>query len=277
LDTKRARFLHIADFVWPGLDWDADLLEFLALTMKIALISDIHGNAVALETALADIARRGVDQIICLGDVLALGPQPHEVLAHLRALDCVCVMGNHDEEFVHPELMPAPDDWPGKVINWCATQLNDADRAYLATFQPSLIIPLEGGRKMFCCHATPRSNQEFLLATTPDNELEAMFAGYWAYDVIAFGHTHTQLLRLYRKSMVVCVGSVGYPIARPWNGRGDDVRVYPWVEYTLIHSEGKHTGVEFCRLPMDIAAIKDVASRSTMPNLEVWFEMWASE
>jgi predicted phosphodiesterase len=61
--------------------------------MRVALISDIHGNLVSLEAVLADIDREGVDQIVCLGDVAGLGPQPREILARLQALGCICIMG----------------------------------------------------------------------------------------------------------------------------------------------------------------------------------------
>jgi predicted phosphodiesterase len=64
---------------------------------RVALISDIHGNAVALEAVLADIARRRVDEIVCLGDVAAGGPQPREALERLRTLGCAVVRGNADE------------------------------------------------------------------------------------------------------------------------------------------------------------------------------------
>ncbi len=53
--------------------------------MRIALISDIHANLIALEAALADLAQRRTDRIVCLGDVAANGPQPHEVVERLRA------------------------------------------------------------------------------------------------------------------------------------------------------------------------------------------------
>ncbi|MCB0291188.1 MAG: metallophosphoesterase, partial [Calditrichaeota bacterium] len=71
--------------------------------MKIALISDIHGNLTALEAVLADIRRRGADRIICLGDLATLGPQPREVIARLRELDCPGIMGNHDAALLHLE------------------------------------------------------------------------------------------------------------------------------------------------------------------------------
>ena len=64
--------------------------------MRIGLIADIHGNGIALDVVLAELARERVDEIICLGDVAALGSQPREVLARLRAIGCPVVMGNTD-------------------------------------------------------------------------------------------------------------------------------------------------------------------------------------
>jgi Calcineurin-like phosphoesterase superfamily domain len=63
---------------------------------RLALISDIHGNGVALDAVLADLARRDVADIVCLGDLAAGGPQPREVLARLRELGCQAVRGNAD-------------------------------------------------------------------------------------------------------------------------------------------------------------------------------------
>jgi len=62
--------------------------------MKLALISDIHGNCVALDEVLAGVA--GAD-IVCLGDVVQGGPQPAGVLARLRKLGCPVIMGNADD------------------------------------------------------------------------------------------------------------------------------------------------------------------------------------
>jgi len=62
--------------------------------MRIAIIADIHGNLTALEAVLADLEDTGADRVVCLGDVAATGPQPHETVARLRALGCPVVMGN---------------------------------------------------------------------------------------------------------------------------------------------------------------------------------------
>jgi predicted phosphodiesterase len=64
--------------------------------MRTALIADIHANLVSFDAVLADIDRARMDQIVCLGDVAATGPQPRETLARLRRLGCPVVLGNAD-------------------------------------------------------------------------------------------------------------------------------------------------------------------------------------
>ena len=73
--------------------------------MRVALISDIHGNDVALRAVLADIRRRGVDQIVCLGDVATLGPSPQRTVDLVVELNCPCIMGNHDAFLLEPGLV----------------------------------------------------------------------------------------------------------------------------------------------------------------------------
>src|SRR5512139_520683 len=64
--------------------------------MRIAIISDIHGNCIALDATLADLRQDPVDQIVCLGDAVQGGPQPAQVVARLREIACPVVMGNAD-------------------------------------------------------------------------------------------------------------------------------------------------------------------------------------
>ena len=71
--------------------------------MRIALISDIHGNLTALEAALAEIDRHKVDRIICLGDVALDGPQPTAVIRRLREQGIPVIKGNTDDWLLHPK------------------------------------------------------------------------------------------------------------------------------------------------------------------------------
>ena len=73
--------------------------------MRIALISDIHGNQLALEAVLRDAHAQGADRVACLGDVATLGPQPLAVLHTLQELGCPCILGNHDSFLLQPELV----------------------------------------------------------------------------------------------------------------------------------------------------------------------------
>src|SRR5688572_22098559 len=112
--------------------------------MKIAIISDIHGNAFALETALADLKRESVDQLVCLGDAIQGGPQPAQTVAWLRDLACPVVMGNADAwlltgvETSHEAIPEARLKKMNAVRDWSLTQLSQSDRAFIETFQPTV-------------------------------------------------------------------------------------------------------------------------------------------
>lgn len=101
--------------------------------MRIALISDIHGNLLALEAVLADARAVGVDRFACLGDVATLGPKPREVLQVLRALGCPCILGNHDAFLLEPELVTRYTQAPVIVeaVDWCRAQLTLEDLAFV--------------------------------------------------------------------------------------------------------------------------------------------------
>ena len=68
--------------------------------MKIAVISDIHGNLYALMKVLEDIEDEKVDTIICLGDLVGYGPHPNEVIAIIRRKNIICLKGNYDASVV---------------------------------------------------------------------------------------------------------------------------------------------------------------------------------
>jgi predicted phosphodiesterase len=242
--------------------------------MRIGLISDIHGNLVALEAVLADIDQAGVDQIICLGDVAALGPQPCEVAARLRTLGCACIMGNHDLEVLNPDLVHQDaglSPWEVELVEWCVGQLSEADVDYLRSFRPLMEMPLAADGSLLCFHGSPRSHLEKLLATTPTAELDEMLAGH-AATVMAGGHTHVQMLRQHKGLMVVNPGSIGFPLEEvPFEGMP---RYLPWAEYAIIDWVDGVLGVEFRRVSVDLGRVKHAALTSGMPRAASWLELW---
>src|SRR3954464_9397060 len=114
--------------------------------MRIAVISDMHGNLVSLDAVLTEIRASSVDQIICLGDCVQGGPQPAQVVARLRELACPVVMGNAHSFLLTGEdtaLEPTdPAHWEKllAVREWTLSQLSSADRAFIAGFQPTVEI-----------------------------------------------------------------------------------------------------------------------------------------
>src|SRR5215831_16418069 len=105
--------------------------------MRIGLISDIHGNLFALEAALVELDRMKLDDLICLGDVAALGPEPGAVLARLRSLQCAVVMGNTDAWLLSPPTA-VTDEIDRVLTPWSIARLSDADLADIRAFQPTI-------------------------------------------------------------------------------------------------------------------------------------------
>ncbi|MEZ4706518.1 MAG: metallophosphoesterase family protein [Caldilineaceae bacterium] len=239
--------------------------------MRIALISDIHGNLVAFEAVLADIDRQSVDQIIFLGDAVTLGPQPKEVITLLRSLECPCIMGNHDDFVLHAEQFYRDKHAVAmkEKMAWCVAQLCAADLAYLQGFQAWHQVELDRAQRLLCFHGSPRSFNDFILATTPPDELDAMLAGH-AATVMVGGHAHVQMLRRHRETLVVNAGSVGEPFEQmPFVGKP---KTLPWAEYAIVHEDNQTIGVELRRVAVDLDAIKDRAAKSDMPHLAEWLQ-----
>jgi putative phosphoesterase len=241
--------------------------------MRLAIISDIHGNLIALEAALADIERESPDQIVCLGDVAELGPQPRQTVERLKPLNCPVVMGNTDEWLLNPDEPSEPDDEDARrmeeIAFWCLHQLSAADLDYLRTFPATVEIPLGSDITILCFHGSPRSNRERIIAATPDEELEPMLSGFTA-TVMAGGHTHAQLLRRFRDGFILNPGSVGLPIERtPTKDRRP-----PWAEYALIGYENGRLSIELRRAPVDVATVVRAAHESGMPHAEWWSKDW---
>jgi predicted phosphodiesterase len=236
--------------------------------MRIALISDIHGNLVSLDAVLEDIDHCNADQIICLGDVATLGPQPQEVVSRLRALKCPGVTGNHEASLLASEAHQQ-SMWE-ETFAWCEQQLSGDDLHYLRSFQPMIEVPLDKNNRLLCFHGSPRANTDFILPTTPDDELDNMLANHTA-TVMAGGHTHVQMLRRYKDNMILNVGSVGEPFAR-YPSSAMDPRVLPWAEYAIVSWSSGALGVEFRRVSIDFDAVKQATIASGNPFN--WLQYW---
>lgn len=236
--------------------------------MRIALISDIHGMDMAFAAVVEDMQRQRVDQLICLGDVATLGPQPGAVIARLQTLACPCIMGNHEELLFDEQLLHTATSVPmvRESLEWCVQQLTASELAFLQSFQPVLTVPLDTSASLLCFHGSPQSNLDILLATTPAEAVDALLAGTTA-TVLAGGHTHIQMLRQHKGLMLVNPGSVGRPFAAlAYQGTP---RLLPWAEYAIVHWHQGALSVGLRRVPLDLDTLTRTIMASTLP-MRAW-------
>lgn len=242
--------------------------------MRIALISDIHGNEVALRAVLASIERSGVDRIVCLGDTATLGPRPGPVLELLHQVAAPCIMGNHDAFLLDEDLIRSYTEAPFIVaaVDWCRSRLSAQELDFVRSFQASATLPLEGGAELFVFHGSPRSHMEDILAFTPPERVDQLLDGHVA-TVMAGGHTHLQMLRQHRGLLLVNPGSVGLPF-REHVGGGPPTVMAGHAEYAVVESRGGEVGVSLHRVPVDRAALRRAVEGTDHPMAKMLLQQY---
>lgn len=178
--------------------------------MRLALLSDIHGNLPALLAVVADMARQRVDGVINLGDSLSGPLYPEETACWLRQRAWLHLAGNHERQ-----LLAVDEHGGGASDRYARACLQQASLDWIA----SLSDTCRYNDEVFFCHGTPRSDLEYWLETvTPQGlrmatlaEIEERRAGVKAR-LMACGHTHIpRVVRLPDGCLVVNPGSVGLP------------------------------------------------------------------
>ena len=246
----------------------------LGSTGVLALISDIHGNLIALDAVLADLDRQGPATVICLGDVAATGPRPHETLGRLRERGWPVLLGNADAWLLDPrDPDPGEDDAFLQRVRdldrWCAERLDKDDRAYLRSLPKTLSVELGEAGALLCFHGSPRSFNELLIATTPGEDLDAALQGTTA-KLLAGGHSHQPLLRRHRDRLLLNPGSIGIPYERVDPGR--ITRTPPWAEYALARWGGGTVELSWRRVALDNDAVIADYEASGMPHVDTFTE-----
>lgn len=239
--------------------------------MRIAVISDMHGNDLAFEAVESDIKNQNVDQIVCLGDAIQGGPQPSQVVQRLRRLSCPVVMGNADawlvsgEETGNEEISPERLQRMGEVRHWSLSHLSEDDIDLITGFQPTIELKLDNHLSLLCFHGSPMSFDDILLPATPDEEFQRLL-GTYGNRVLTGGHTHVQQIRRIGDLFFFNPGSVGFAYSH--NQPIDKFRADPWAEYAILTAEDGRVGVEFRRIPFDAKELVRIYQESGRPYAE---------
>jgi predicted phosphodiesterase len=182
----------------------------------IALFSDVHGNRLALEAVLADLAATHHGPVYCLGDLVGYGPDPNGVIDLLRERGIPSLLGNYDQgvawETGDCGCYYADDE--AKRIGdasyaYTVAEVTAQNKAYLRSLPRELYLELAGHR-LHLVHGSPRRLNEYLLRDRDQRTYQRLAAAETA-DVLAFGHTHDPWVRRYGRVLFVNVGSVGRP------------------------------------------------------------------
>ena len=243
--------------------------------MRIAIISDIHGNCFALDAVLSDIRQQAVEHLVCLGDAIQGGVQPAQTVQRLRELHCPVVMGNADAWLLTGKNTSEHEQVSESqlaVRAWSLAQLSQEDRAEISNYQPTVEITLEDDKKLLCFHGSPHSFDDILLPVTPEEEFQRFLGGFDA-TLMAGGHTHTQQLRrIGNASWYINPGSVG--LAYDWRLPDDHFHADPWADYAIVTVQNGQIAVEFRHVPFDVNELMRLIQASGRPDAENAIRMY---
>jgi putative phosphoesterase len=235
--------------------------------MRLAVISDIHGNLLALEAVLADIARRGADQIVNCGDLCTSPLWPRETFERLERLNLPTVRGNHDRW-----LAELPADKMSPALGYASAQLTAPQRASLGALPPTHW--LEAGR-ILMCHGTPTDDYSYLLEDNDDGRLALARPAAVAErlqgieaELILCGHSHLASMVLAPGNrLIVNPGSVGCPTFadNPRSVRSN-ARA-PHARYAILTKHAGRWSAELIALAYDWDA---AAARARANGFEAW-------
>ena len=237
--------------------------------MRIAVISDVHGNLPALEAVLADVDRRAPDLVVNLGDCVSGPLWPRETMALLAGRGCPTVRGNHDRWVAESDVavLSATD-------RHTRAELGPAERAALGRLPGRLV--LDEGR-VLAVHGTPASDTDYLLEDAEGGRL--MLATRRQLDdrlgdtpatLVLCGHSHNQhMARSDRGRTVLNPGSVGCPRyadnPSPWTNEAGS----PHARYAIATRRGDRWQVELVALAYDWDA---AAARALANGRADWAE-----
>jgi putative phosphoesterase len=185
------------------------------ISVRLAVLSDVHGNLPALEAVLSDVKKADVDLIVFGGD-LASGPMPAETIDLVMSMaNARFVRGNADRGIVAAYDGKPKPEWPGSYADWCATRISRTHRDFLSSFAPTVEVEeVEAVGRVLVCHGSPRSDLDVIWSGTPTHRLRAFLTGLDA-DLVVCGHTHIQFDRVVDDIRIVNAGSVGMPSGKP--------------------------------------------------------------
>lgn len=233
--------------------------------MKIAIISDIHGNLEALKAVLEDTKRKGVEKIFCLGDIVAKGSHAKECIELVKQNCEIVVRGNCDRHFSEPlSEMTKKSEYERNRWEKIHSMLSEEEKEYLRNLPYSFEFYLSGSLvRIF--HSSPEADNKVLISQDSIEDKYKMFLpsdktmSDEIADVIIYGHIHHQYMdKIYNKT-IANTGSVGNSFCLIRNPEKDSrIEEIRQANYCLLegnYGEKEYNdsfSLQFVRVPYDI-------------------------
>jgi putative phosphoesterase len=177
---------------------------------RVAVLADVHGNAVALAAVLAELEREQPDAIVHCGD-LTWGPLAEETLELLEGRGVLFLRGNADRAVMElAERLQDPEGEATPRERWMVERHDALLRTMLAAFPATVELEIDGVGDVLFTHGSPRSDEELVTVETPESRLAEAIAGTSA-DIVATAHTHVRYERHVLGRTLFNPGSVGMP------------------------------------------------------------------
>ncbi len=234
--------------------------------MRIAIISDIHGNLDAFNQVLADIDHSDVDEIICLGDNIGYGPEPDQVIKTVEARQISSVIGNHELAVIQPKFLKWFNPVARKSMEKSLPLLSDQSLSYISKQKSHFVT--HGCRFV---HGFPPDSALIYMFQVSDHRKKLALKNM-KENICFVGHTHMLEMISYNglscdtstlpdgitsleneEKYIFNIGSVGQP-------RDGDNR----AKYALWDIS-RHT-LEVRSVPYDIGAVVDKMKKAGLPK-----------
>ena len=207
--------------------------------MNIAVISDIHGNSIALKEVLDDIKKKNIQKILICGDFLGYYFNHKLVFKFLENIDWQGVQGNHDATLFYflkrdREKIRKYRREFGKSIDIAIRDLTKKQVASIIDLPKTRTVHLHG-RKIFMCHGSPW-NQNFYIYPDSTRKVFTRIAETDC-DLLIYGHTHYPYIKKIKGKLIVNPGSVGQP--------RDKGSLASWAEVNLDNMSAKIHRIPF--------------------------------
>jgi len=227
---------------------------------RVAVVTDVHANSVALAATLERIESLGIDQLYCGGDLVGYGPRPDEVCREIEDRGIPTIYGNYDyaigrdlEDCGCAYVTQHDRDLGQQSVAWTLAHTSERSKTFMRGLPFDLRFELSD-RRVRLVHGSPRKVNEYLFEDKPARTFERIAAGADC-DVLVFGHTHKPWVAEYGGVLFVNCGSVGKP------KDGD-----PRAAFAVLEDEGGEFEVKIERVAYDAEAVAREVADAGLPG-----------